>query len=613
MWSTLNVPRHQRWAHLQDNKFVTLLSPGRHSVSTWSGAHEFVKYELGDLPTPILPQDPLPSVHPGVETVAIADHERVAVFVHGHFKGFLGPGLYRWWTDAGPMTLQRFDVREEPQVLPQDDLFPDATAHYETVRMENYSLLKRDQIVLHTLPPGRYRLWTGGKYAIQACATEWFSIENLPWYRDIPDALALTVAQHEVAVVWRDGRVFSIHGPGRYAYWRVFGEVEIQRFDIREEPVPLAEDDPLPDTHALYDTVKMENHALLRRDQAFVRAMPPGRYRLWKGGKFSIQLCSTEALSIESFPQYADIPDLIPMNVAQHEVAAVWRGGRVVGVYGPGRYAYWRAFGEVEVQRFDLRAEPTAIAEEDPLPADWPNYWSTVTTSDSQAIILCRDKQPFRLLPAGRYRLFHAGKWSALVVGLGLQTVDVAPQDLLTQDQIPVRLKAAVALRVVDPLKISVQPDWANQAYTAVQIAMREVVTARTLDALLIDRAAVDATLATLAQQGLPDVGVQLTTVSVKDIILPGEIKDLLNRVTLAKKESEAMAIKRREETSQTRQLANTARLLESNPVLLRLKELEALGEIASKIDRITLVGSGDMVKSVLLSDLAKGSNDASE
>ena len=104
----------------------------------------------------------------------------------------------------------------------------------------------------------------------------------------------------------------------------------------------------------------------------------------------------------------------------------------------------------------------------------------------------------------------------------------------------------------------------------------------------------------------LPEMGMSLEVVAIKDVILPGEVKDLLNRVTLARKEAEALAIKRREETAQTRQLANTARLLENNPVLLRLKELEALGEIAGRIDKITLVGSGDMVKSVMLSDLAK-------
>ena len=133
---------------------------------------------------------------------------------------------------------------------------------------------------------------------------------------------------------------------------------------------------------------------------------------------------------------------------------------------------------------------------------------------------------------------------------------------------------------------------------------MREVVSGRDLDRLVEERESLTAELRERARGHLPGIGMVLEVVSVKDIILPGEVKDLMGRVTLAKKEAEAMAIRRREETSQTRQLANTARLLESNPVLMRLKELEAISEIAGKIDRITLVGNGDMVRSVLLSEL---------
>jgi len=83
--------------------------------------------------------------------------------------------------------------------------------------------------------------------------------------------------------------------------------------------------------------------------------------------------------------------------------------------------------------------------------------------------------------------------------------------------------------------------------------------------------------------------------------------------VTLARKEAEAMAIRRREETAQARQLANTARLLENNPVLLRLKELEGLADLASRIDRLTVVGGGDLVKPALLSELARAVEDPEE
>jgi len=95
------------------------------------------------------------------------------------------------------------------------------------------------------------------------------------------------------------------------------------------------------------------------------------------------------------------------------------------------------------------------------------------------------------------------------------------------------------------------------------------VITGKELEHLLTDRGALGDELTASARARLPDIGIHLETVTARDITLPGEVKELFNRVTLARKEAEAMAIKRREEVAQTRQLANTARMLENNPVLL--------------------------------------------
>jgi hypothetical protein len=138
-----------------------------------------------------------------------------------------------------------------------------------------------------------------------------------------------------------------------------------------------------------------------------------------------------------------------------------------------------------------------------------------------------------------------------------------------------------------------------------VQLALRDVVTGRSLEALLAERESGGVELLEKARARMPAVGMALEIAAIKDIILPGEIKDLLNRVTLARKEAEALSVKRREETASTRQLANTARLLESNPVLLRLKELEMLGEIAARIDKLTLIGGDELVRGVALRQLA--------
>ena len=82
----------------------------------------------------------------------------------------------------------------------------------------------------------------------------------------------------------------------------------------------------------------------------------------------------------------------------------------------------------------------------------------------------------------------------------------------------------------------------------------------------------------------------------VKDIILSGEIKDIMNQVLIAEKKAQANMITRREETASTRSLLNTAKLMEDNAMLYKLKEMEYVEKIAEKINTISLSGSGQIV-----------------
>ena len=79
--------------------------------------------------------------------------------------------------------------------------------------------------------------------------------------------------------------------------------------------------------------------------------------------------------------------------------------------------------------------------------------------------------------------------------------------------------------------------------------------------------------------------------VAIQDIVLPGEVREILNRVVTAEKEAQANLIRRREEVASTRSLLNTAKLMGENPLLVRLKELESLEKIADKVEKITVVG----------------------
>ena len=93
---------------------------------------------------------------------------------------------------------------------------------------------------------------------------------------------------------------------------------------------------------------------------------------------------------------------------------------------------------------------------------------------------------------------------------------------------------------------------------------------------------------------GAEAMGLDLLDAGLRDVILPGEMRTIFNQVIEAEKRAQANMIARREETAATRNLMNTAKLLESNPVLMRLKELETTEKIAEKIGTMSVIGGLD-------------------
>ena len=92
-------------------------------------------------------------------------------------------------------------------------------------------------------------------------------------------------------------------------------------------------------------------------------------------------------------------------------------------------------------------------------------------------------------------------------------------------------------------------------------------------------------------------LGTEVLYAGVKHIILPGEMKEIMNQVLVAQKKAQANVIMRREETASARSMLNTAKLLEENEMLYKLKEMEYLERIAAKIGEITVSGGSDVLK----------------
>jgi regulator of protease activity HflC (stomatin/prohibitin superfamily) len=191
--------------------------------------------------------------------------------------------------------------------------------------------------------------------------------------------------------------------------------------------------------------------------------------------------------------------------------------------------------------------------------------------------LLFRNGRFVRRLEPGRYRLAWLWRKDRVVkVDMRVRTLFLQGQEIMTADKVTLRLTALAKIRVTDPVAaVLAVDDFLEQVY-------RDVLAGLELEALLGQKGRLGEAVRALAAEPAARAGVELIDVGMRDVMLPGEMKTILDQVIAARKRAEAAQILRREEVAATRSLANTAELVARNPTLMRLKELEALERIAA-------------------------------
>lgn len=188
------------------------------------------------------------------------------------------------------------------------------------------------------------------------------------------------------------------------------------------------------------------------------------------------------------------------------------------------------------------------------------------------------------------------------VVDMRIKTLEVQGQEILTRDKVSLRINLTATYRFEDAeMAMRAAKDPLDHLYKEIQFGLRAAVGTRTLDALLEDKSAIDRVVAERVGPRFADIGIAVDSIGVKDIILPGDMKNLLGKVVEAEKAAQANVIRRREETNATRSLLNTAKVMESNAVALRLKELETLEKVTEKVGTLSVYGGLDGVLNELV------------
>lgn len=178
------------------------------------------------------------------------------------------------------------------------------------------------------------------------------------------------------------------------------------------------------------------------------------------------------------------------------------------------------------------------------------------------------------------------------MIRVSLRTVamDVPPQDVITRDNVTVKVNAVIYFRVVDPQRAIVQvEDYLYATSMMAQTTLRSVLGQSQLDDLLAKREQINADLQRIIDQQTEPWGVKVTAVEVKNVDLPQEMQRAIARQAEAERERRAKVIHAEGEFEASQRLADAANVISQNPAALQLRYLQTLVEIAAEKNSTTI------------------------
>lgn len=496
---------------------------------------------------------------------------------------------------------------------------------------ERVLLYHRDRLV-RILKGGEYTFW-GRQYS-----TEVFNVNQPLFKHALQDYLlsertdlireffeVVSTSDQQIAVVTRNQDLLDVVMPRNVQlYWKGFSPLNIELIDVKGGVT-------LPADHLL---LTQKYNAVLTRvftdvntgDKQFALVERAGHLAdivLPRERKLYLHEALRTTVTYQALRQSVDqtTQDVIRTShadwlslfdtyqLSDTEIGLVRHNNKVIDVRGSGQSLMYLKVARVEVEILGIRDQFELT----------PEQYDALRTADvavrSYAIdeievpeyhlgMLFIDGALSRVLPAGRYAFWKFGRsYRVKLTDQRLQTLEVSGQEILTRDKVALRLNLTAGYRVTDVLEATSRfADIEQYLYRELQLGLRAAVGTRSLDELLEDKGVLDAVVTQHIRSRTEGLGIVMESLGVKDIILPGEMKTILAQVVQAEKSAQANVIRRREETAATRSLLNTAKVMEDNPVALRLKELETLERVTEKIDNISVYGGLDGV----LNDLVR-------
>ncbi|WP_042200847.1 slipin family protein [Paenibacillus camerounensis] len=352
-------------------------------------------------------------------------------------------------------------------------------------------------------------------------------------------------------------------------------------------------------------TIQADQRGLLFHKGSYVKQLLPGTYRYLSWSQHTVAVLniakpfSVEGKDLQLFIQDEELlQELDVVRVQDHEIVVHYEDGQFAQVLKPGVYAYWNLLKKHTFVHTDIRQPELPAGIDRSIITKLTPYVQCCEIASHELGFLFYDHALQRELAPGKY-YFWKGPVSVLtkIVDLRQQQMDLIGQEIMTEDKVTLRLNFVCQYKIVNPQRVLELKAYDEQIHIQLQLLLREYVGTLKLDELLKQKEDVATFILSRIQEKEEAFGVRFLGAGVKDVILPGEMKDILNTVLLAEKKAQANLLTRREETASTRSLLNTAKLMDENQTLFRLKELEFLEKICDKIGSISVTGGGDLLE----------------
>ncbi|MGL4737205.1 MAG: slipin family protein [Cellulosilyticaceae bacterium] len=350
--------------------------------------------------------------------------------------------------------------------------------------------------------------------------------------------------------------------------------------------------------------VRGDEVGLWYKDGTYEKHVKAGRYRIWQPSRIEVKVVRTqgqvETELLEVIRQDTVLSKMMEcIRVADHELVMVFEDQRLCAVLTSGEYGFWKFVHTYTVERISLDG-PTVEARYIPYMdhALLEGKVCRIEVAPYERGVLYLNHSFEKILEPGCYNYWNGiTQVSVKMVDLREKQIEINGQEILTEDKVSLRMNFICRYRISDVLQCERIDDLPRQLYTELQLVLREYVGMYPFDELLKRKREIADFVMAKMDLACERFGTEIISAGVKDLILPGDMKEIFNCVLLAEKQAQASLIARREEVASTRSLLNTARLMDENHTLYKLKELEYLQKICENIGELSVMGSGTIVE----------------